>query len=84
MVFWVVMIFLRLIWLQVVEHRHYRIRAAHQHTVTVPIEPIRGELRDRRGGSLAISLKVDSLFCTPPAFYPDYRAAKDDNGRFWG
>jgi cell division protein FtsI (penicillin-binding protein 3) len=84
MLVWVVMIFLRLVWLQVVEHRSYRIRAAHQHTVTVPIEPIRGELRDRRGGSLAISLKVDSLFCTPQAFYPDYRSAKDDNGRYWG
>jgi cell division protein FtsI (penicillin-binding protein 3) len=50
----------------------------------VPIEPIRGELRDRRGGSLAISLKVDSLFCTPPAFYPDYRAGKGDSVRNWG
>ena len=74
MLVWVLMIFLRLVWLQVVEHSCYRTRAEHQHTVVVPIEPIRGELRDRRGGSLAISLKVESLFCTPPAFYPDYRA----------
>jgi cell division protein FtsI (penicillin-binding protein 3) len=81
---WVAAILLRLIWLQVVEHTHYRIRAEHQHTVVVPIEPIRGELRDRRGGSLAISLKVDSLFCTPPAFYPDYRTEKGDNVRNWG
>ena len=84
MLFWVAMIFLRLVWLQVVEHAHYRSRAEHQHTVVVPIEPIRGELRDRRGGSLAISLKVESLFCTPPAFYPDYRAGKGDSVRSWG
>ena len=84
MLFWVLLIFLRLVWLQVVEHTRYRIRAEHQHTVVVPIEPIRGELRDRRGGSLAISLKVESLFCTPPAFYPDYRAGKGDAVANWG
>jgi len=84
MLLWVVMILLRLVWLQVVEHSYYRTRAEHQHTVVVPIEPIRGELRDRRGGSLAISLKVESLFCTPPAFYPDYRAGKGDSVRNWG
>jgi cell division protein FtsI (penicillin-binding protein 3) len=84
MLVWVVLIFLRLVWLQVIEHPYYRTRAAHQHTVVVPIEPIRGELRDRRGGSLAISLKVDSLFCTPPAFYPDYRAGKAEGDRYWG
>jgi cell division protein FtsI (penicillin-binding protein 3) len=84
MLVWVLMILLRLLWLQVVEHAHYRSRAEHQHTVVIPIEPIRGELRDRRGGSLAISLKVESLFCTPPAFYPDYRAGKGDAVRSWG
>jgi cell division protein FtsI (penicillin-binding protein 3) len=84
MLVWVLLIFLRLVWLQVVEHGYYRTRAEHQHTVTVPIEPIRGELRDRRGGSLAISLKVDSLFCTPPSFYPDYRSGKGEGDRNWG
>ena len=84
MLLWVLMILLRLVWLQVVEHAHYRTRAEHQHTVVMPIEPIRGELRDRRGGSLAISLKVESLFCTPPAFYPDYRAGKGDAVSNWG
>ena len=81
---WVVMILLRLIWLQVVEHHHYQVKADQQHTVVVPIQPIRGELRDRRGGSLAISLKVESLFCTPPSFYPDFRAGRSENARNWG
>ena len=84
MLLWMVAIFLRLIWLQVVEHRYYRIKADQQHTVVVPIQPIRGELRDRRGGSLAISLKVESLFCTPASFFPDYRPGKGDSGRNWG
>ena len=81
---WVVMILLRLIWLQVVEHHHYQVKAEQQHTVVVPIQPIRGELRDRRGGSLAISLKVESLFCTPASYYPDFRAGRGDAARNWG
>jgi cell division protein FtsI (penicillin-binding protein 3) len=84
MLIWVSLIILRLLWLQVIEHRSYRIRAEHQHTVVVPIQPIRGELRDRRGGSLAISLRVESLFATPAAFYPDYRSGKNEGERTWG
>ena len=81
---WVLLILLRLIWLQVVEHHHYQLKAEQQHTVVVPIQPIRGELRDRRGGSLAISLKVESLFCTPSSFYPDYRSGRGETSRNWG
>jgi len=81
---WVGLILTRLVWLQVINHRHYRLRAERQHTTVVPIQPIRGELRDRRGGSLAISLKVDSLFATPTAFYPDFRAGKGDTDKSWG
>jgi cell division protein FtsI (penicillin-binding protein 3) len=81
---WIAMVILRLLWLQVVEHPYYRRRAERLHTTVVPILPIRGELRDRRGGSLAISLKVESLFVAPPSFYPDYRAGKGDSDRSWG
>ena len=81
---WVLMILLRLLWLQVIEHHHYQVKAEQQHTVVMPIQPIRGELRDRRGGSLAISLKVESLFCTPASFYPDFRAGHSDSVRNWG
>ena len=70
MLVWVLLILLRLVWLQVVEHGYYRQRAERQHTPWCPIAPIRGELRDRRGGSLAISLKVESLFATPPVLLP--------------
>jgi len=81
---WVAMIFLRLIWLQVVEHSYYQTRARHQHTVTIPVEPTRGELRDRRGDFLAISLKVESLFCTPTTFYPNYKIDSSDMSRNFG
>lgn len=81
---WVGLILVRLVWLQVVEHNYYRLKAERQHTTVVPIPPIRGELRDRRGGSLAISLKVESLFANPSSFYPDFRAGKGDSERTWG
>ncbi len=80
---WVVFIVLRLLWLQVYRHDDYRRRAQQQHTTTIPILPIRGELLDRRGGSLAISLKVESLFATPPTFYPDFKSEKGEE-RSWG
>jgi cell division protein FtsI (penicillin-binding protein 3) len=83
MLFWVLLIFLRLLWLQGVEHQKYRARAELQHTTVVPVPPIRGELRDRRGEPLAISIKVESLFADPRVFYPDYKSGRGDERR-WG
>lgn len=83
MLLWAVMIFGRLIHLQVIDHTRYRIRAEHQHTTKLPIRPIRGELRDRLGESLAISIEVESLFVTPQDFYPNYHTGKGEE-RFWG
>jgi cell division protein FtsI (penicillin-binding protein 3) len=83
MALWALLIFLRLLWLQGVEHKRYQAKAEQQHTVVVPIPPIRGELRDRRGEPLAISIKVESLFADPRVFYPDYRAGRGDE-RQWG
>lgn len=84
MAFWVLLILLRLVWLQGIEHKAYRERAERQHTTVVPIPPIRGEIRDRRGASLALSLKVESLFCRPPVFYPEYRGGRSEADRHWG
>jgi cell division protein FtsI (penicillin-binding protein 3) len=81
--FWALAVFLRLFWLQVVQHRAYHERAARQHLTTVDIMPIRGELRDRKGDSLAISLRVDSLFADPRTFYPDYSQDRDAPAK-WG
>jgi len=81
---WALAIVLRLIWLQVIEHRHYQAKASHQHNVEVPIPPIRGELRDRRGVSLAISMHMESLFCSPSTFYPSYKSGGKGGERTWG
>ena len=83
MAFWALLILLRLLWLQVVEHRKFHAKAEQQHTTVVPIPPIRGELRDRRGEPLAISIKVESLFVDPRAFYPDYKPGRGEE-RQWG
>lgn len=83
MAFWALLILLRLLWLQGVEHRKYQARADQQHTTIVPIPPIRGELRDRRGEPLAISIKVESLFADPRVFYPDYKPGRGEE-RQWG
>ncbi len=80
---WGAAVFLRLVWLQVVQHRSYHERASRQHLTTVDITPIRGELRDRKGDNLAISLRVDSLFADPRTFYPDYSQDKDAPAK-WG
>jgi len=83
MAFWVLFILLRLLWLQGVEHRHYQAKAEQQHSTIVPIPPIRGELRDRRGEPLAISIKVESLFADPRVFYPDFKPGRGED-RQWG
>ncbi|MDP1832148.1 MAG: penicillin-binding transpeptidase domain-containing protein [Geothrix sp.] len=83
MAFWALLILLRLLWLQGVEHERYRAKAEQQHTTVVPVPPIRGELRDRRGEPLAISIKVESLFADPRVFYPDYKATRGEE-RQWG
>lgn len=83
MAFWALLILLRLLWLQGVEHKRYRAKADQQHTTVVPVPPIRGELRDRRGEPLAISIKVESLFVDPRVFYPNYRPGKGEE-RQWG
>jgi len=83
MALWALLILLRLVWLQGVEHKRYRAKAEQQHTTLVPIPPIRGELRDRRGEPLAISIKVESLFVDPRVFYPDYKPGRGED-RQWG
>jgi cell division protein FtsI (penicillin-binding protein 3) len=84
MLVWAMAILLRLLWLQGVEHRRYQRQAESQHTTTVEVPPIRGEIRDRRGEALAISLRSESLFCDPRTFYPNYRHGRTEAERSWG
>jgi cell division protein FtsI (penicillin-binding protein 3) len=84
MLLWALAILLRLLWLQVIAHERYHQRAEHQHFIRLPRPSIRGELRDRRGASLALSTKTESLFCTPTSFFPDFKGGRGEQDSTWG
>ena len=63
--FWVAMIGLRLVWLQVFEHHHYVERAAMQQQRTFEVAPRRGVLYDRNLRELAVTVQVDSVYAVP-------------------
>ena len=63
--FWTAMIGLRLVWLQVFEHRHYVERAAMQQQRTFEVAPRRGILYDRNLRELAVTVQVDSVYAVP-------------------
>jgi len=65
LIVWVVVIFLRLIWLQVLEHDDLQRLAQSQHEHLVPIQAQRGSILDRAGQPLAKSLPAESVLLNP-------------------
>lgn len=65
LILWVVTIFLRLIWLQVVEHDDLLKLAQSQQQKLVPIQAERGSILDRAGQPLAKSLPAESVLINP-------------------
>ena len=59
------LLWLRVAWLQVVEHGTYEARAERNQEQRVRIRPERGELRDRRGRPLARDLPTYSIAAAP-------------------
>jgi cell division protein FtsI/penicillin-binding protein 2 len=77
----------RLVWIQLLNHKAYQEKALRQHSVKQTIEPIRGEIRDRNNELLATSLPSESLYVTPPVFYPGHSRTRDASGKsvvHWG
>ena len=62
---WVVVIALRLIWLQVVRHEDFVERAARQQEHGFDVAPRRGVLYDRNLRELAMTVLVDSVYAVP-------------------
>jgi cell division protein FtsI (penicillin-binding protein 3) len=62
---WAVVIFCRLVYLQVVSHKIYRELAEHQQQRTLRIEAPRGAIFDRSGHVLAMSVPADSVSINP-------------------
>jgi len=62
---WILAICFRLVRLQVVKYGFFTQLAHKQQNRTFPIPPRRGNILDRNGVPLAMSIKVDSVFAVP-------------------
>jgi cell division protein FtsI (penicillin-binding protein 3) len=62
---WVGVICFRLVRLQVVKYGEFVQRAQRQQNRSIPVEPRRGNIYDRNGYALAMSVDVDSVFAVP-------------------
>ncbi|MGC2108736.1 MAG: penicillin-binding transpeptidase domain-containing protein [Candidatus Korobacteraceae bacterium] len=62
---WILAICFRLVRLQVVKYGDFVQRAQRQQNRTIPVEPRRGNIYDRNGYALAMSIDVESVFAVP-------------------
>lgn len=78
--FWFLAICIRLVWLQVVDYGDFAQRAARQQQRSIEVAPVRGNIYDRNGNELAMTVSVDSVFAVP-AEVPDIHAVSATLGR---
>ncbi|HXB22147.1 MAG TPA: penicillin-binding protein [Candidatus Solibacter sp.] len=62
---WFLAICGRLIWLQLVQYGDFTQRAARQQQRSIEVSPVRGNIYDRNGNELAMTVSVDSFFAVP-------------------
>jgi cell division protein FtsI (penicillin-binding protein 3) len=62
---WLAVICVRLVWLQVVKYGDFTQRAARQQQRSIEVAPVRGNIYDRNGNDLAMTVSVDSVFAVP-------------------
>lgn len=65
LLFWCVIICLRLVYLQIFRYGDFQQRADHQQQRSVNVSAKRGIVYDRQGNELAMSIMVDSAFAVP-------------------
>lgn len=63
--FWFLAICVRLSWLQVVNYGDFAQRAARQQQRSIDVAPVRGNIYDRNGNELAMTVSADSIFAVP-------------------
>jgi cell division protein FtsI (penicillin-binding protein 3) len=73
---WSAIIAGRLYFLHVVHSAEYGQRAQRQQQRTLEVSPRRGNIYDRNGNELAVSIKVDSLFAVPDDIEDAARTAR--------
>ncbi|MDI6747555.1 MAG: penicillin-binding protein 2 [Rhodocyclaceae bacterium] len=76
-----VLLFGRLVWLQVIQHDYYQTRAEDNRISLVPITPIRGLIVDRKGEVLARNYSAFTLEITPSQV-PDLETTIDSLAEF--
>jgi cell division protein FtsI (penicillin-binding protein 3) len=62
---WFVIIAGRLMWLQLVHYGEYTQKAARQQQRSIEVSPVRGNIYDRNGNELAMTVSADSIFAVP-------------------
>src|SRR5215472_11553297 len=73
--FWFVAICLRLVWLQVVSYGDFAQRASRQQQRSIDVSAVRGNIYDRSGNELAMTVSVDSVFAVPSELQDIHEAA---------
>jgi cell division protein FtsI/penicillin-binding protein 2 len=68
---------IRLLYIQVIKHSFYKKIADEQHTVSLEIAPNRGTIYDRNMRVLAVNLHKDSIFANPRVIENKIKAAAD-------
>src|SRR5262249_47762951 len=63
--FWMTAVFVRLGYVQLIQHGDYLAKARRQQQRTIEITPKRGVIYDRNMHPLAMSMSVDSAFASP-------------------
>jgi cell division protein FtsI (penicillin-binding protein 3) len=80
LLFWFFVICGRLVWLQIINYGDYTQRAAKQQQRSIEVSPVRGNIYDRRGNELAMTVNVDSVFAVPSEI-PDVHSTAQVLGR---
>jgi cell division protein FtsI (penicillin-binding protein 3) len=62
---WLIAICVRLVWLQLVDYGDLTQRANKQQQRSIEVSPVRGNIFDRNGNELAMTVNVDSIFAVP-------------------
>ena len=73
---WILLIFARLVFLQVFQFNSLTRQARRQQERTVEVSPVRGVIYDRNHSPLAISVEVDSVFAVPGEISSPRQTAK--------
>jgi cell division protein FtsI (penicillin-binding protein 3) len=77
---WLIAICVRLVWLQLVEYGDLTQKANRQQQRSIEVSPVRGNIFDRNGNELAMTVSVDSIFAVPSEV-PDIHSASRLLGR---